>query len=61
MNYACISNKPFVTTKDLSAQKNLSQEARSRRAYIRSHKFSLCVNPSTQQAEVEIIDKRCNN
>lgn len=54
MNYACISNKSFVTTKDLSVKKNLSQEAKSRRAYIRSHKFSLDINPATHQAEVKI-------
>lgn len=54
MNYACISGRSFVTTKDLSVKKSLSKEAKSRRAFIRSHKFSLNVNPSTHQAEVKI-------
>ena len=54
MNYACISGRSFVTKKDLSAKKSLPQEARSRRTFIRSHKFSLNVNPSTRQAEVKI-------
>ena len=54
MNYACISNRPFTTTKDLSAPKSLSAEAKTRRDIIRSHNFIVNVNPSTKETEVKI-------
>lgn len=54
MNYACISDRAFFTKKDLTAKKTLSDEVKARKAYIRSHKFSLNVNPSNQQADVKI-------
>lgn len=57
MNYACISDQPFVTKKDLSAKTQLSEEARQRREYIRAHQFSINVNPSTKEAEVKIIGR----
>lgn len=55
MNYARISDQPFVTTKDLTVRKPLSKEARARREYIRSHQFSISVNPSTQEAEIKVL------
>lgn len=54
MNYACISDRSFVTRKDLSSRKGLSEEVKARREFIRSHKFSVCVDPSTEQAELKI-------
>ena len=54
MNYACISDRAFITKKDLTAKKTLSDEVKARKAYIRSHKFSLNVNPSNHQADVKI-------
>ena len=57
MNYACISDRPFITKKDLSVKKPLTQEAKSRKAFIRSHKFTVNVNPSTQKAEIEITEE----
>lgn len=57
MNYACISSRPFITKKDLSAPKVLSAEAKSRKEYIRSHNFSVNVNPSTHEAEVKVTKR----
>lgn len=57
MNYACISGRSFITRKDLTQKKCLSQEAKSRKTFIRSHSFSLNVNPSTHQAEVTITEE----
>ncbi len=57
MNYACISGRSFITRKDLTQKKCLSQEAKSRKTFIRSHRFSLNVNPSTHQAEVTITEE----
>lgn len=54
MNYACISDRPFIAKKSLSAKKKLTPEARSRKAFIRSHKFSIDVNPSTHEAKTKI-------
>ena len=55
MNYACISDQPFVTTKDLSKRKPLSEEARARREFIRGYQFEIDTNPSTQEAELKVF------
>ena len=52
MNYACISDQPFVTTKDLSKRKPLSEEARARREFFRTHSFAFRENPLTGEPEV---------
>lgn len=39
MNYACISDQPFVTTKDLSKRKPLSEEAKARKAFFHTQLF----------------------
>ena len=57
MNYACVSNRPFVTRKNLSIKKNLSPEEKDRREFIRSHKFSVVVDPATKKAEVKITKR----
>lgn len=54
MNYACISEQPFVTTKDLSKRKPLPEEAKARREFFRTHSFSFRENPSTGEPEVVI-------
>ncbi len=54
MNYACFSDRSFTTQKKLSKKAALSPEAAARRAFIRSHKFSVKIDPSTQKAEVKI-------
>ena len=68
MNYACISDQPFVTTKDLSKRKPLSakdlskrkplsEEARARREFIRTHSFAFRENPLTGEPEVIITEE----
>lgn len=57
MNYACISNRPFVTSKAISTKMELPPEAKRRRDYIQSHNFSTDVNPLTKEAHVIITDK----
>ena len=57
MNYACVTNRPFVTRKNLSIKKNLSPEEKDRREFIRSHKFSVVVDPATKKAEVKITKR----
>lgn len=57
MNYACISDQPFVTTKDLSKRKPLSEEARARREFIRGHSFAFRENPLTGEPEVIITEE----
>lgn len=54
MNYACGSGRNFVTSKNLSAKKTVSAEVKSRKSFIRSHKFGVQVNPSTGVAKVNI-------
>lgn len=54
MNYARISDQPFVTSKDLTVRKTLSKEAKARREYFKTHKISFGVNPLTQRPEAII-------
>ena len=54
MNYARISDQPFVTSKDLTDRKPLSKEAKARREYFKTHKISFGVNPLTQRPEAII-------
>lgn len=58
MNYACISDQPFVTKKDLSVRKPLSPEAKSIREFYRSHSFAVCVEPSSNETQVKITKER---
>ena len=44
----------LLQKKDLSVRKSLSKETKSRRAFIRSHKFSVNINPSTDEAQIKI-------
>lgn len=57
MNYACISGRPFITKKDISVTKELPKEALLRKEFIRKHNFSVNINPSTKEAEVEITER----
>ena len=54
MNYARISDQPFVTAKDLTVR-SYWQRGKARREYIRNHQFSISVNPSTQETELQVI------
>ena len=57
MNYAYPSDRPFTTKKAVAKKAALSQQAKNRRSYIRSHQFSVVVDPSTKQAHVEVTKK----
>lgn len=56
MNYASRTDKPFITTKAISQKTKLTPEAKARRSYIRSHSFSVNINPSTREAKVEVTE-----
>lgn len=57
MNYACISDKPFVTKKALVAKKQMSKGAKSRKQFIQSHDFAVVTNLSTNEKEVKVTRK----
>lgn len=57
MNYAYPSDRPFTTKKAVAKRVVLSAQAKRRRAFIRSHQFSVVVDPSTKQAHVEVSKK----
>ena len=64
MNYACVSKQPFITKKDFdwavkeaSKKKPLLAEAKSRREFIRSHDFTVNVDPSTKIAEIKVTKR----
>ncbi len=54
MNYACKSKRNFVTNKNISAKRPASSDVKSRRSFIRSHRFEVHVNPSIGVAKVSI-------
>lgn len=58
MNYACISDQPFVTNKNLAVKKQMSSTAKSIRDFYRAHSFSVSVNPSTGVPEVRITKEQ---
>lgn len=47
----------FITKKDISVTKKLPKEALLRKEFIRKHNFSVNINPSTKEAEMEITEK----
>lgn len=61
MNYAVKTDRKFITKKDITIKKPLSEEAKARREYIRNHEFSIFVDPSTKKAKVDIIDNTKEN
>lgn len=46
MNFACVTSSSFCTRKKIKTKKKLSEETQLRRAYIRSHNFSISANSS---------------
>ncbi len=61
MNYACRSDRPFSTAKNIKTKTVLTEEMKSRRSYIRSHTFSVVVNPETKEAHVKVTEKKNAN
>lgn len=57
MNYACITDKPFVSKKRLEIKKQMSKGARSRKNFIQAHDFSVVTNPLTNEKVVKVTRK----
>lgn len=57
MNYACMTDKPFVAKGKLAVKKQMSKGARSRKNFIQSHDFSVVTNPLTNEKEVKVTRK----
>lgn len=58
MNYACISDQPFVTKKDLAVKKPMSPTAKAIRKFYRTHSFSVSVDSATGKPEVTITKEQ---
>lgn len=58
MNYACISDQPFVTKKNLAVKKPISPTARAIREFYRSHSFSVEIDSATGELEVMITKEQ---
>lgn len=48
MNFACVSESEFSTTKNLVRKKKMSDETQKRKHFIDTHRFSVTVSPSGQ-------------
>ncbi len=57
MNYVYPSDNTYTTTKKTLARTPLSEEAKERRAYIRSHKFAVTVDSKTQECKLKVTKK----
>lgn len=58
MNYACISEQPFVTKKDLTVKKSMSPTAREIREFYCSHSFSVEIDSETVEPKVKITKEQ---
>lgn len=54
MNYARISDRPFVTQKEVMTTKKISVSAQSIRMFCMTHSVSVTVNPNTKEASATI-------
>lgn len=57
MDYACPTDRAFVTTKQIEKKLVLSDDTRARWAYIAKHRVSVRWNPSTRDYEVVSSEK----
>lgn len=57
MNYAYPTDNTYTTTKKILKKTPLNAEAKERRAYIRSHKFSVEVDQETQKCKLNVSEK----
>ena len=58
MNYARISDRPFMTQKQVMTAKKTSAQAQSIRTFCMTHSVSVTVNPDTKEASATI--KKCD-
>ena len=61
MNYAYPTNTTYTTIEKILKKTPLSAEAKERRDYIRSHKFSVQVDSQTQQCRLIVTEKVYKN
>ncbi|MDO5377961.1 MAG: hypothetical protein Q4G52_06470 [Clostridia bacterium] len=57
MDYACPTDRAFITKKQIKRTIVLSDDTKARRAYIAQHRVSVSWNPSTQEYEVSSSEK----
>ena len=57
MNYVYPTNTTYTTTEKMLKKTPLSAEAKERRDYIRSHKFSVQVDSQTQKCRLIVTEK----
>nr|WP_302597371.1 hypothetical protein [uncultured Cellulosilyticum sp.] len=57
MNYVYSANTTYTTTEKILKRTPLSPEAKERRDYIRSHKFSVQVDSQTQKCRLIVTEK----
>lgn len=57
MDYACPTDRTFVTTKQVKRKVILSEDTRMRRVFMSEHSVSVVWNPSTKEYDVLSIRK----
>jgi len=54
-----MENRDLQILKKILKKTPLNEEAKERRAYIRSHKFSVEVDQATQRCKLNVTEKDC--
>ena len=57
MDYAVMSNQPFITTKKIKTHKKPSAGAQSIRDFCKTHSVSISVNPVTREGTVTVTKR----
>mgnify|MGYP001133733374 CR=1 FL=1 len=61
MNYACISRRPFITKKKIKMKTSLSNDAKARKEFIKSHNFIVDIDPLTKEIKMIVSEKANEN
>lgn len=59
--FAFPSDRPFVTTKKELKNRPLTEEEKARKAFIRSHNFSIEVDDETDECKIIVTEKKIKN
>ncbi|SFR56209.1 hypothetical protein [Anaeromicropila populeti] len=54
MNYACMTNKAFVSRGKVVTHKKMSEEFKARRQFFNNHSFTVNANPSDTSCTIEV-------
>lgn len=54
MNYARISDRPFVTRSDVHTRRKITAEAQSIRTFYEAHNFEVRIDPKTNKPKIEV-------